>query len=115
MRYFLCQNCTTKHLPAGTREIYKRSPIGEPAEIQRLVLGTARQPQQSQRFVTVDSETNSETNLLSTDFYNCDSCYAEVKPGDPCSCWSVWNEHQQPLPAWEDDYIIREVPDAIRS
>jgi hypothetical protein len=101
MRDVLCIKCAQKHLPTGTRQIYPRSALGEPAEFQRLVLGKAKQPTQENRYIAVDGVKD----LLDTSFWNCDTCNAEIRPGEPCACWSVWREDMQPIGPWEDQYI----------
>lgn len=102
MREILCKECTKKHLPEGTRKIYERSKLGEPAEYQRLIVGRALIPSFTQRTVLI----NNHPTLLDLTFYNCDDCNKEIRPGDECSCWSVWTEEQEPTPEWESRFIV---------
>ena len=101
MRHLLCHKCLRKHLPAGERLACKASRSG-PAEFERVVLGTAKQPQQSQRVITV----NGVDHPLPTSVFNCDSCNAEIEPGQVCAGWSVWREDMLPVPEWESEYLV---------
>jgi hypothetical protein len=86
----------------GTRLAYPRSAIGEPAEYERVMKGIARQPQAEQRWVSI----NGDRHTMTLDFYNCDTCNAEIRPGEPAGCWSVWTEEQAGrIPDWEQEYI----------
>src|ERR1041384_4552917 len=100
MRHLLCRECMNEKQP-GTRQIYPRSAIGEPAEYERIVVGVARRPAKSQRWIAV----NGEKEYLSTDFFNCDSCDAKIKPGDPCGAQTVWTETTGQISPWEHEYI----------
>ncbi len=100
MRHLLCAACV-KDKPVGTRQIYAPSISGEPAEFERVVVGTARTPLRSQRYIKV----NDKREDLSLDFYNCDLCHAEIRPGDPCGTHTVWTEHTGPIVPWEHEYM----------
>ena len=100
-RYFLCKDCASKKLPAGTREIFKRSAIG-PAEFQRLTLGTAKTPTQDNRFIAIDGVKI----LLTLAHWDCDTCNKPINSGDPCAAWSTWTEEMQPIRYWEEEYLI---------
>ena len=101
MRHLLCHKCLRRHLPAGERLARKASKSG-PAEFQRVVLGTAKQPQQDQRWQSV----NGDVTLLPVSHFNCDSCDAEIEPGQVCSGWSVWREDMLSVPEWESEYLV---------
>lgn len=105
MRWLLCQNCLKNHLPAGSRQILAQSREGEPAEYQRLTLGTAGQPKTEQRFM----EVNGVRFPMGLAFYNCDSCDGEIKPGDSCAGWTVWVEGQAEPKPWEYEFFANEV------
>ncbi len=55
MRRILCEKCLRGHLPAGVRKI-RGALQNEPAEHQRLVLGTALDPTEEQRTVYLNGE-----------------------------------------------------------
>ena len=100
MRHVRCEKCMDKKIP-GTRLICPRSQMGEPAEFERVILGTARQPEQSQRWISI----NGVRENLPTEHFNCDGCGAHIKPGENCGAWTVWTEEQQEPPAWEGEFI----------
>lgn len=100
VRQLRCEKCIAPR-QAGTRTIYPRSAIGEPAEFERVLIGRAKVPQLNQRWM----ELNGERQSLPTEYYNCDGCGAEIKPGELCGTWSVWTEDMQPVPAWESSYL----------
>ncbi len=100
MMYVLCGECVKKKEP-GTRLIYERSEIGEPAEFQRVTVGTARRPKAEQRYIKV----NNEKTDLDLGYYNCDTCNAEIRPGDLCGAWTVWTEETGPIAFWEGEYL----------
>ncbi len=100
MRRILCYACGTKYLPVGTRQTHEAS-TEEPAEFQRLIAGVAKQPQQTQRTITI----NGVPMKLTLEYYECDNCAAHIKHGDRCFAWSVWNECMSPVPKWEHEYL----------
>jgi hypothetical protein len=85
----------------GSREIYARSPIGEPAEFERVTRGVAKIPDLAQRYMLL----NGDRHELPPDSYNCDGCGCEIKPGEKCGTWTVWTESQREPPSWEGEYI----------
>ena len=100
MRHVRCEECM-KGKAAGKREIYARSPIGEPSEIERVMLGVAKTPDPAQRYMLV----NGDRHELPPDIYNCDGCGRVIKPGEKCGTWTVWTESQREPPAWESEFI----------
>jgi len=102
MRHVLCGKCLDdKHKQPGTRLIYPRSDIGEPAEYERVMIGVAKTPQASQRYIAI----NGVKETLPLDVYNCDSCNADIRPGERTGTWTVWTEETgEPIP-WESEYI----------
>jgi hypothetical protein len=102
MRELLCEECTKRHLPAGTRRIQAASQYG-PAEYQRLTLGTARKPQHGQTDIIV----NTERLPGPTEHYLCDFCNKQIFPGDKCACWTVWTSETGPIGSWEQEYLER--------
>jgi hypothetical protein len=100
MRYVLCGECVDKKKP-GLRLTYERSELGEPAEWEYVMVGRARQPKAEQRYIAI----NGEKTYLSPAFYNCDTCNAEIRPGQRCGTWTVWTEETGPVTAWEHEYI----------
>lgn len=100
MRHFLCGECIKEKNP-GTRKIYERSEIGEPAEFERVMTGFASIPNPDQRWMAINGVRES----LPLDYYNCDLCNAEVKPGEPCGTWTVWTEATGPIEEWEYEFL----------
>lgn len=99
-RNILCQKCAARHIPAGTRQIYAANDL-EPAEYQRLTLGAALQPKQSQRYMIV----NGVGTLLDAAYYNCDTCYAEIRPTEPCGTWTIWSDPEIEPALWEKEFL----------
>lgn len=100
MRHLRCMSCMEGKQP-GTREIYARSPIGEPAEIERVIIGVAKSPQPDQRWFSV----NGKKRPLPLSHYNCDGCSKEIKPGDACGTWTVWTDDMEPVEEWESQFV----------
>lgn len=101
MRRILCEKCLRGHLPAGVRKI-RGALQYEPAEHQRLVLGTALNPTKEQRTVYL----NGEPKPLPMGMLNCDSCDQEIGSESVCAAWSVWRADRPPVPAWEEEYLV---------
>jgi len=75
---------------------------GRTAEYERVVYGTARQPQFHQRVVRV----NEEPFQLNTTEYNCDRCDVSITPGEAAVAWTVWRaDRSEPAP-WEHEYLL---------
>lgn len=100
MRHIRCAKCM-EGKQEGTRQLYPRSEIGEPAEFERVVIGVARQPQRDQPWMSI----NGDKRDLPLEFYNCDGCNAQIKPGDRCGCWTVWTEDMGGIVPWEHEYL----------
>lgn len=99
MRNVLCETCMQERGPSGTRQIFAGG--FEPAEYERVLRGVAKAPQSSQRYIKV----NDERRDLPVEFYNCDSCNAEIRAGDRCGTWTVWTDVTGPIGDWEQEYI----------
>lgn len=103
-RRIICESCAQKHLPAGERQIYARSAIGEPPEFQRLVVGVAKSPNPADRVIYV----NGQPFNLPEGHFNCDQCDAVIEPGDMCAARTFWCEGQDKAEGWESDFITGE-------
>jgi hypothetical protein len=103
MMHVLCASCIELHGPSGERQIRPRSASisGEPAEYERVLRGIALTPQSTQRYILV----NDTKKDLPLDYYNCDLCNAQIRPGEPCGTWTVWTDATGPIPAWEHEYL----------
>ncbi len=99
MRHLNCAKCEPKE--AGTRMLYPMSPLGEPAEYERVTWGIAKPATQEQRTVRV----NGDPILMDIAAYNCDRCNGEIKPGDRCYGWTVWVQGQREPYLWELEYM----------
>jgi len=101
MRQALCAGCG-KQYETGTREIYAKNDIGEPAEWARVMRGLANTPTPRQRTMTV----NGAAFPLPIEHFDCDFCGTALMPGTPIVCVTVWQpERQQEPPIWETDYL----------
>jgi hypothetical protein len=108
MRQILCAGCATKKV-AGQREVLPASPLtGEPAEVERVVFGTARVPVPEQRVITIVTTGHIKTIPLGPGTYDCDGCNKEIIPGDRCCAYSVWLAGE-PVSPWENNYLDAEV------
>ncbi len=95
----LCDDCMENKQP-GTRLLLAKSPIGQPAEYERVVRGIAKVPNPKDRYVQV----NGVKHPLPPDHFDCDNCGAEIKPGDKAGTWTVWTEGR-PIREWEHEYL----------
>jgi hypothetical protein len=100
MKYIICKTCLSER-QIGNRKLRDRSPIGEPAEFERVSMGVAKQPKPEQRFMTV----NEERVELAPDIFNCDSCNTEIRQSEQCGAWTVWTDEQNEPPMWEAEYM----------
>jgi hypothetical protein len=85
----------------------------EPAEYARVVRGLARTPTPEQRLAFV----NGAPIPFEPGQFECDSCNAVIKAGDPAVAVTVWLEGRQEPPAWEPDYLappVTSIPDEER-
>jgi len=69
----------------------------------RIVLGIAKQPQDSQRIITVHTVSDIVETQLDPSYYNCDRCNAEIKPGDKCVAFTA--SRFGVLPDWEHEFM----------
>jgi len=86
----------------GTHLLYPRSPIGEPAEFERVMRGIAQMPTQDVRWMSV----NGVKQNLPMDHWDCDGCGGPIKPGDRCGTWTVWTEEHGGIAPWEHAYLM---------
>lgn len=100
MRHILCAKCMEGKTP-GTRQTHARSDIGEPAEFERVVAGIAKKPRQIQRMISV----NGVCSYLSLEFFNCDRCDGEIRPGDKAGAITAWTEATVLIAEWEREYL----------
>jgi hypothetical protein len=103
MRHLLCATCA-KDKQNGTRQIYARSPIGEPAEFERIVWGVAKTPTAEQRTMSV----NGEPMTLTAGQFDCDLCNAPIRPGERACAQSVWAEGgmwAKGIGHWESEFL----------
>lgn len=106
MRHLICFDCS-KDKKAGGRLSYGAGSDG-PAEYERVVFGTAKEPLPKNRVMTVIADGADATKItLPQDHHDCDSCGKSIKPGDRCCAHSAWVEGQR-MPQWEAEYIEAE-------
>lgn len=106
MKMLLCEECATQHGKIdGTRmalgPAVEDGIVIEPAEYERVQWGRAKEPLLKNRIQYV----NGAPFPLDPHQYECDLCSAVIKPGERCCAQSVWLEHQEPVPAWEGEFI----------
>lgn len=101
MRELWCDECGKRKEP-GTRMVLEATLEGEPAEYERVVKGAARHPKPEERVVYV----NNAAIPLDKDFYICDHCNAEIRPGTRAVTWTVWADGQLEPEPWEQEYLV---------
>jgi hypothetical protein len=73
-----------------------------PAEYERVVWGTAKQPTREQRTIFINGV--AQASLPMTE-YNCDLCNDPITPGSRCCAFTAWPEGRPPIAAWESEYL----------
>ena len=104
MRSLLCLKCSASKQP-GERLAYGASADG-PAEYERVVFGTAREPLPKNRSITVITD-HEEKLILPSDHHDCDGCGGPIRPGDRCCGHSAWIAGRTVVP-WENEYLMPE-------
>lgn len=100
MRQVWCADCGSEK-QVGRRMVLPASVEGEPAEYERVCYGTARQPNPEERFVMI----NDAKFPLPPDYYICDQCGGEIRPGDQAYTWTVWTNNMEEPAAWEQEFV----------
>ena len=100
---FLCAACGSKEHPiaVGIVQLLAATHF-EAAEFGRITWGIARQPKPWQRTVYINGVAQPVMDLA---FYNCDLCFAEIRPGDRCCAQTVWKKGDKVPVDWEAEYM----------
>lgn len=101
MRRILCAECGID------RNIQSGSDVQSDGMYSRVTWGKAREPQPEQREITLISEGETTVTPLPPEYYNCDSCNAEIKPGDRCCAQTVWKDTAG-MGFWEKEFLEEE-------
>ncbi len=108
-RQLLCAECGKNYQSSTTsagREILPRSPIGEPAEWERVVRGRATNPTPRTRTMYV----NGVPTALPLEYFECDLCMKNLPLGTDVVAVTWWQPARLPAPNvpppdWEADYL----------
>lgn len=108
MRHIVCVTCAKEpHHEYDRHEGVGRARY-DPGWTMRVVRGKAKQPQAYQRVITItttkDDAQTVERNQLPLDHFNCDSCNAQIQPGDVVYAVSLYRDDRV-LADWESEYL----------
>lgn len=99
MRRLLCEKCANGKQD-GTRQVLPEGKLGEAAEYERVVWGTALVRAEN-RVMSI----NGTAIQLQADRYDCDQCSDSIYPGQRCCAWSLWAAYQAEVGDWEHEYL----------